>query len=40
MECGSKKPRAPSTTLMRDPEHSEEEDRFILIGLSSTAESR
>ena len=40
MECGLKKLRAPSAIRMRafhDPEHSEEEDRFILIGVSSTA---
>jgi uncharacterized DUF497 family protein len=27
----------PNARLFRDPEHSEEEDRFILIGLSSGA---
>jgi uncharacterized DUF497 family protein len=41
MECGSKKPRAPSTTLMRASSvirnTQREEDRFILIGLSSGA---
>ena len=41
MECGLKKLRAPSGIRMGaffyDPEHSEEEDRFILIGVSSTA---
>ena len=40
MVCGLKKLRAPSaiqTRLFHDPEHSEGEDRFVLIGLSSTA---
>ena len=41
MECGLKKLRASSAIRMGaffyDPEHSEEDDRFILIGLSSTA---
>ncbi len=41
MEFGLKKPRAFSTIRMRayfmDPEHSEGEDRFILLGLSSAA---
>ena len=27
----------PNARLFHDPEHSEEEDRFILIGASSTA---
>ena len=27
----------PNARLFHDPEHSEEEDRFILIGVSSTA---
>src|ERR1700722_20217347 len=29
--------RDPNARLFHDPEHSEEEDRFILIGVSSTA---
>ena len=29
--------RDPSGRVFYDPEHSEEEDRFILIGVSSTA---
>jgi uncharacterized protein len=29
--------RDPHSRLFHDPEHSEEEDRFILIGVSSTA---
>jgi uncharacterized protein len=29
--------RDPNARLFHDPEHSEGEDRFILIGLSSTA---
>jgi uncharacterized DUF497 family protein len=29
--------RDPHSHLFHDPEHSEEEDRFILIGVSSTA---
>jgi uncharacterized DUF497 family protein len=29
--------RDPNARLFHDPEHSEEEDRFILIGLSSAA---
>jgi uncharacterized DUF497 family protein len=29
--------RDPNARLFHDPEHSEDEDRFILIGLSSTA---
>jgi len=40
MECGLKKRRAfrdPSARLFDDPEHSEEEDRFILIGLNFAA---
>jgi uncharacterized DUF497 family protein len=40
MVCGLKKLRAPSaiqTRLFHDPEHSEGEDRFVLIVLSSTA---
>jgi uncharacterized protein len=41
MECGLKKLRPPSAIrnarLFHDPEHSEEEDRFILIALSSAA---
>jgi uncharacterized DUF497 family protein len=39
MECGLKKLRAfrdPNSRLFDDPEHSEDEDRFILIGMSST----
>jgi uncharacterized protein len=28
--------RDPNARLFHDPEHSEDEDRFILIGLSST----
>jgi uncharacterized protein len=27
----------PNARLFHDPEHSEEEDRFVLIGVSSTA---
>jgi len=41
MECGLKKLRPPSAIRMRASsmiqKHSEEEDRFILIGLSSAA---
>jgi uncharacterized DUF497 family protein len=41
MECGLKKLRAPSAIRMRASSMiqniSEEEDRFILIGVSSTA---
>ena len=29
--------RDPNARLFHDPEHSEEEDRFILIGVSATA---
>jgi uncharacterized protein len=29
--------RNPNARLFHDPEHSEDEDRFILIGLSSAA---
>jgi uncharacterized protein len=29
--------RDPNARLFHDPEHSEEEDRFILIGMSSAA---
>jgi uncharacterized protein len=29
--------RDPNARLFHDPEHSEDEDRFILIGVSSTA---
>jgi uncharacterized DUF497 family protein len=29
--------RDPNARLFHDPEHSQDEDRFILIGLSSTA---
>jgi uncharacterized protein len=29
--------RDPHARLFHDPEHSEDEDRFILIGMSSTA---
>src|SRR5580700_4903713 len=31
--------RDPNARLFHDPEHSEEEDRFILIGVSSTTRS-
>jgi uncharacterized DUF497 family protein len=40
MEFGLKKPRVPSSILTRlfhDPEHSEEEERYILLGMSSAA---
>jgi uncharacterized DUF497 family protein len=39
MECGLKRLRVfrdPNARLFHDPEHSEEEDRFILIGVSAT----
>jgi uncharacterized DUF497 family protein len=31
--------RDPNARLFHDPEHSEEEDRFILIGVSSTGKT-
>jgi uncharacterized protein len=41
MECGFEEAqsvfRDPNARLFHDPEHSEEEDRFILIGVSATA---
>lgn len=40
MESGLKKPRASSTIRARlffDPEHSEGEDRFLLLGVSAAA---
>jgi hypothetical protein len=40
MESGSRKTGASSTIHMRlfhNPEHSEEEERFILLGVSSAA---
>jgi uncharacterized DUF497 family protein len=40
MEFGLKKPSTfldPHASLFHDPEHSEEEDRYILLGMSSAA---